>query len=231
MNRVVAAIRGYGVIGAAVDVEGRVLGRVDVGAEPAVTEIVSGLRRRSLLIERTPVARQLRRLLPCEKARITVFVVPQPFAGLTAERIARLGLCRQRQDTPLLATAFSLAEDTPGKIILVPARLDEHHAATWSQPCQEICLVPVPGTVAHRLRICILPRAHRIVDYRQIGAETGNADTNAGGVVFTPTRERPAAGCLTIARQVETQRWTVLGHEVAHPTAPFFRQLGRVRGS
>ena len=76
MNRVVAAIRGYGVIGAAVDVEGRVLGRVDVGAEPAVTEIVSGLRRRSLLIERTPIAWKLCRLLTGKKARIAVFIVP-----------------------------------------------------------------------------------------------------------------------------------------------------------
>src|SRR5262249_14126816 len=69
----------------------------------------------------------------------------------------------------------------------------------------------------------------RVVDHRQIGPETGNADTNAGSIIFTSARERPAPGRLTVAGQGKLQQGSVLGHEVAHPSAPFFCELSRVR--
>src|SRR6516165_10363764 len=102
MDRVVSAIGRYSIVGPTVDIQGRPLGRVDVVPAPAVLEVVSGLGRGSLLVKRRPVARQLRRLLPRKKVGISVFIVPQPVAGLTAERIAWLGLGGQRQDMPLL---------------------------------------------------------------------------------------------------------------------------------
>src|SRR5262245_51625906 len=134
MNRVIASIRGHSVIGPAVDVEGRALGRVDIGAAPFVLEVASRLRCRPLLVERTPIPRQLCRLLPCKKARISVVVVPQPLAGLAAQRIIRLSLGRQGKDVPLLAAIRSLSENVPSEVVFVPTRLDEHYAPTWSQP-------------------------------------------------------------------------------------------------
>src|SRR5260370_31258576 len=124
MHRVIGAGGGHRVVGATVDVERRALGRVDIGAEPVVAEIVSRLRRRPLLVERRPVPWQLRRLLPREKARISVFIVPQPLAGLAAKQIARLGLGWYGEDMPLLPTGCRLSENTPREIALLPSRLD-----------------------------------------------------------------------------------------------------------
>src|SRR6516164_4291360 len=109
MDRVVSAIGRYGIVGPTVDIQGRPLGRVDVAPAPAVLEVVSGLGCGSLLVERRPVTWQLRRPLPRKKAGIPVFIVPQPVAGLTAERIAWLGLSWQGKDMPLLAAACGLS--------------------------------------------------------------------------------------------------------------------------
>src|SRR5689334_19994956 len=78
VHRVVASIGRYSIIGPAVDVEGRTLGRVDVVSTPTLLEVASGFRCRPLLIERAPIPRQLCRLLSGKKRRLTVFVVPEP---------------------------------------------------------------------------------------------------------------------------------------------------------
>src|SRR3974377_230438 len=111
---------------------------------------------------------------------------------------------------PFLAAYFSFRQNASGEVIFVPSRLDEHHATTWAQARAQICLVPVPITVPHCLRIRILARAYRVVDHRQIGAATGNAYANTGSIIFASARERPAPGRLTVAGQGKLQQRAVL---------------------
>jgi len=60
VHRVVAAIRGDGVVRSAIDIE-RLARRVArVGVKPLGLEIIAGVGRRSLLVKGRPVARELR---------------------------------------------------------------------------------------------------------------------------------------------------------------------------
>ena len=89
----------------------RALRRIDIRVEPLLTEIVSRLRCWALLVERAPIAWDLRRLLPREKARIAVVVVPQPLAGLATKRIVWFGLGRQGKHMPMLTTGSHFGKD------------------------------------------------------------------------------------------------------------------------
>ena len=70
MHRVVAAMGGDGVVRSAIDVERLARRLARIGAEPLVLEVIPGLGRRPLLVERRPVARKLRRLLVAQKAGV-----------------------------------------------------------------------------------------------------------------------------------------------------------------
>jgi hypothetical protein len=55
-------------------------------------------------------------------------------AWLTTEQIAGFGLGRQGDDVPALAAALHFRDDAAGKVVLVPAGLDQDHPAARCQP-------------------------------------------------------------------------------------------------
>src|ERR1700757_307300 len=107
-----------------VDIERLARRLARIGAEPLGLEIIAGFRRRPLLVERRPVARELSCLLVAQELSIAISIVPQPLAGLTAEQIAGFGLGRQRNDVPVLSAALHFSDDAAGQVVLVPAGLD-----------------------------------------------------------------------------------------------------------
>ena len=60
-----------------------------------------------------------------QEAGVAVSIVPQPLAWRAAEQIAGFGLGRQRDDVPVLAATLHFRDDAAGKVVLVPAGLDQ----------------------------------------------------------------------------------------------------------
>jgi protein involved in temperature-dependent protein secretion len=55
-------------------------------------------------------------------------------AWFTTEQIPVFGLGRQRNDVPTLAAALHFRDDAAGKVVLVPAGLDQDHPSARCQP-------------------------------------------------------------------------------------------------
>jgi hypothetical protein len=80
-----------------------------------------------LLVKGRPVARELGRLFVAQKVSVAISIIPQPLTWFAAEQIAGFGLSRQRDDVPVLAAALHFRDDAAGKVVLVPAGLDQDH--------------------------------------------------------------------------------------------------------
>src|SRR5262249_43815110 len=105
-------------------------------------------------------------LLPAQgfSVTISIIIIPQPFAWLTAKQITWFGLGRQRHDFPTLAASLHFRDDAAGEVVLVPAGLDQNDPSARFQPGHKVRFVPVPGFLARMLGIGVLARGDGVID-------------------------------------------------------------------
>jgi hypothetical protein len=87
----VAAVRGHGEVGAAIDRQCPKIGRLRVRPQPLLLKIIASLGGGALLVERALVARRLLALGIAKGFAVTVLIVPQELARLAAKRILCFG--------------------------------------------------------------------------------------------------------------------------------------------
>jgi len=90
-------------------------------------------------------------------------------------------------DVPVFAAFFGcFSEEATGKVVLVPAGLDQDDRGIWLKTCIKIVIEPVPDSLSIGLALSLGPALYRVIDYHKIcskacysSADTDRSDSSA----------------------------------------------------
>jgi hypothetical protein len=121
-----------------------------------------------------------------------------------------------------------LGHHTARQIVVVPSGVHDNTPCTWRKTSGKVVCVPGPEGLSDALALCVLSTTEGVINDAEVGAETGDANSNAHSVVFSPIRHAPSVRRLIVAAQFGAELAGHGGEQIAGLAAPPLGQLAAV---